>query len=251
MKPIYAEACGNTFIIFDRLADPSPLDHPFLESVKSLILNSNRDDALILTRNDVKDNCLYLTMHVLGPDGAFGNFCGNGTRAVAAYLYSTYPEYKGFFLLTPFGLCPLHKLENGLFSAEFPINRATSPFIFEGNSFTYGDALEPHLTLEADLSDVELYDLGKKINRQTNLFPERININAWQRLSSGELFVKTYERGVQRLTKSCGTGSAVCALVFLKGDGHIAIQTPGGKLEITISNETALLAGQASLDHED
>ena len=181
MNPIYAEANGNTFLIFDHLNG----DPPDLERIHHLLLLENRDDALILIPNGPLPN---LKMLVFGQDKNFGEFCGNGSRAVVNYLFAHYPEYDKFYL-GPATVTPK--------TTSIPLNPLLTPLTLEGKTFLYGEALEPHLTIEADLSDTELFELGKALQK---FFPNGMNINAWKELTPGTLFVKTYERGVQRLT---------------------------------------------------
>lgn len=218
MKPIFAEANGNTFLIFDCLDGTIP----DLKLIHKLLIQENRDDSLILVPNG---ELPHLKMLVFGQDETFGEFCGNGSRAVAAYLFANYPGHEKFHL----GSSTVTRK-----TTTIPIKQGAAPFHFEGREFFYGEALEPHLTIEGDLSDEELFDLGRKVQK---FFPNGINVNAWRQLAPGKIFVKTYERGVQRLTKSCGTGSSVSSLDYLRGDGEVDVQTPGGALHISVHLE--------------
>ena len=201
----YAEACKNTFILFDQInQSPEPL---FWKKAHEILLKENRDDALILTLKRKRKKALYIKMDVLGADGKFGEFCGNGSRSVAAYLFSTYPNYKEFYLVTKRGTYPLFSLKKGIYSVHLP--RVTFPKS-KIESIAYGEILEPHLAIEKIASDKTLYLMGSHLNQNKSLFPDGININLWTSLNKMTIAVKTYERGVQRLTQSCGTGSCVC-----------------------------------------
>ena len=63
-----------------------------------------------------------------------------------------------------------------------------------------------------------------------------INVNFVQRISDSEFFVRTYERGVENETKSCGTGSVASALAMFESKKtikkNIKIHTKGGYLVI-------------------
>lgn len=77
-----------------------------------------------------------------------------------------------------------------------------------------------------------------------DIFPLGINVNAWHILKKGSIKVKTYERGVQRLTQSCGTGSMSCASVYATS-GLVSVSTPGGDLKITLEKNGIELQGPA------
>lgn len=240
MNYFLAEACKNTFVFFDCLKTPP--DESFWARAHAALLKEGRDDAIILTLENKTKTALYLKMHVLGADGKFGEFCGNGARSAAAYLFSCYHQYQKFYVVTKKGNYPLLSLGKGIYAVHLPKVQFLKSKI---NSIPYGEILEPHLALEKKLSDHDLYSIGSHLNQKKALFPEGINVNAWNILTPTMIGVKTYERGVQRLTKSCGTGSSVCAALYLKGEGRVFVKTPGGPLLIRIQKEHLELIGSA------
>ncbi len=242
MKLTYflAEACQNTFVFFDCIETPP--DCRLWERAHAALLKEGRDDAIILTLESKVKTTLYLKMHVLGLDGKFGEFCGNGARSAAVYLFSNYPEYKEFFIVTRRGTYPLLSLGKAIYAVHLPKVQFSKSKV---NSIPYGEILEPHLALEKSLSDRDLCSVGSHLNQKKTLFPEGINVNAWEVLSPNLISVKTYERGVQRLTKSCGTGASVCASLYLKGEGRVFVKTPGGPLLIRVQKEHLELIGPA------
>jgi diaminopimelate epimerase len=250
MEYFLAEACENTFVVFDCLGTPV-VESPFLQKAHDCLVQEKRDDALILIDGQAHTDALYLQMMVLGLDGSLGEFCGNGARAIAAYLFENYPMYKQFFLKTPVGVLALNKHGLEIYSVQLPPARLqwNPKFICKGfnelKHFTFVDMIEPHLVFEGELSDEELISLGRKLNAQKEIFPLGINLNAWRVLTDGSLYVRTYERGVQRLTQACGSGSVSCAVVY-KQTGSIQVTTAGGLLEIAIQKDGIILKGPAS-----
>ncbi len=251
MNYYLAEACQNTFILYDCLESTS-LEYAFLEEAHSFLEKEGRDDALILTAGHLIEDAFYTRMVVLGCDRALGEFCGNGARACAAYLVNKYPHIQNFYLQTKQGNHLLKSYGNGLYSvllpsAEFKLNETfiTNPSLFKrGDPLCYVEVLEPHLVMHKEMSDEDLFALGKELNQNRELFPHGINLNAYHVLEDGTLFVKTYERGVQRLTRSCGTGSSACS-AFYQPSGKVPVQTPGGLLEILLQPDGIELKGPA------
>jgi len=247
-----AEACQNTFILFDCLP-VSEVDEPFLLKAHRCLEEEGRDDALILVGGRTQQDAFYARMIVLGQDGALGEFCGNGARACSAYLFRQYPQFQKFFLITPWGAHPLARYGEDIYSIKLP------PARFEGNkkfivqcpenlkNFFYAEMIEPHLIVQEKMSDEMLLSIGKELNQRRDIFPLGINVNAWHVLEEGTLYVKTYERGVQRLTRSCGSGSICCA-AFYKSRGSVRIIAPGGEMEVILQEDGVELKGPASID---
>jgi diaminopimelate epimerase len=80
-----------------------------------------------------------------------------------------------------------------------------------------------------------VYGEGKAIRYNDRFSAAGTNVNFVQRLSANEIYVRTYERGVEHETLSCGTGVTACALTAgLEGaESPVSVQTPGGNLQVT------------------
>lgn len=258
MKYYLAESCQNTFIIFDHLNEKT-LTPEFLEISHSFLKKENRDDALILMHAEKNDDSLFVEMVVLGQDKVIAEFCGNGARAISAYLHKNYPDYKNYYLKTKKGHIKLLKHAGDLYSVMLPPaslnwNKkfVTKPSLLNQKyTFNYAETgtSEPHLIIKNCLSDQELQFLGEELNQNKNLFPFGINVNCWHPIGEDEIHVKTYERGVQRLTKSCGTGSIACAAYF-QGFGTVLVSNPGGNLKISFSEDKVELYGKSTIEKE-
>lgn len=252
MKYYLAEACRNTFVLFDCL-DGSFSEERFFQKARQKLEDENRDDALILAEGKLEGGAFYTRMIVLGLDGALGEFCGNGARACASYLFKNYPFLQKIFLTTSQGAHPLHKYEDGKYSIKLPPARfeynpkfiANAKLFKQKYAFDYVEMIEPHLAVQRKMSNEELFALGRELNQQKDLFPLGINVNAWYILDEETIFVKTYERGVKRLTQSCGTGSMSCASIY-RAQGIVHVVTPGGSLEVRLENEGIELKGPAA-----
>jgi diaminopimelate epimerase len=111
---------------------------------------------------------------------------------------------------------------------------------------TYVEMLEPHLVLDGKWSKEMLLSIGRSLNSQRERFPKGINVNAWHYIDENKIFVRTYERGVQGLTKSCGTGSIACLSTLFSEGSHI-VSTAGGSLQITFLEDNLRLEGHACI----
>ena len=261
-----AEACKNTFVLYDRL-NLKEVDDNLFKLVHANLMKEDKDDALILIDGKIKGKDFYAKMIVLGQDATFGEFCGNGSRVCANYLFSKYQDMENFYLVSNLGIMKMYKYENNIYAIDLPLVRFVinekfiakkelfekeDEFYFiklEGKKFYYAEAIEPHLVLQEKVSDKELFELGQKLNQRKDIFPNGININACDIVEENLLKVKTYERGVQRLTQSCGTGSSSSCAIYLKGKKNkVKVQTPGGLLEITLKDNSIELKGPANIE---
>jgi diaminopimelate epimerase len=80
-----------------------------------------------------------------------------------------------------------------------------------------------------------LFSLGSKIRFHKKYSPEGKNVNFVEVEKDNQLFVRTYERGVEESTLSCGTGSLSNAIVYSLDKGKESlfnVRTEGGDLEV-------------------
>ena len=94
-------------------------------------------------------------------------------------------------------------------------------------------------------------DLAKEI-RNDEIFKDGTNVNFFQKLGRNEIRVRTFERGVEGETMSCGTGVTACGYQFLKDSevSKVHIKTEGGQLVVSKIGEDTFLEGPSELIFE-
>jgi diaminopimelate epimerase len=94
----------------------------------------------------------------------------------------------------------------------------------------------PHLVkIVSDVMDLDVYQLGMDIRYNPTFAKEGINVNFVEQKKPDEIIVRTYERGVEDETLSCGTGVVASALVCHHNDvgyNDVTVMTKGGKLVV-------------------
>jgi diaminopimelate epimerase len=98
------------------------------------------------------------------------------------------------------------------------------------------DTGSPHyVKLVNDVKGIDVVRKGKEIRNSNNFIREGINVNFVSTIGDDEIFVRTYERGVENETLSCGTGVTAAAVICYhneNGFNDVTVHTPGGKLSV-------------------
>ncbi len=87
----------------------------------------------------------------------------------------------------------------------------------------------------AEVKEMDIVSIGRDIRNSHRFAKEGINVNFVEELAPDEIFVRTYERGVEDETLSCGTGVTASALVSAHNDygfNRVEVHTPGGRLSV-------------------
>ena len=203
-------------------------------------------------------------MRIFNADGSEAAMCGNGARVLARYAYergiapSPMRFETGAGMLEavvepPFAELDMGRLDlaSGLFGRSLRVGGVTFPFVF----LTVG---VPHCVLLTDeaYSRDAMREMGREARHDTELFPDGANVTFARRSPDGEVWAVTYERGVEDLTDSCGTGCvavAVAAVLVWGMDLPVRVANPGGintvRLEFVPGNGSvrAWLKGRTAL----
>ncbi len=212
------------------------------------------DGILVAEPSSVHD----FKMRLFNRDGSEGEMCGNGARCIARYAFikgiAAGPE---MVFETLGGQVHAH-VENSRVTLKLaPVNISgvalNSAASVEGYDFNYTFLTVgvPHAVIfeeKRNKTEDRYREIGRSIRSRTDLFPEGANVNfAVPRGTFAEgLDVITYERGVEDLTLSCGTGSTASAiagmLLGLTGS-KTDVYNPGGlnRVFLTLVNPDEIL----------
>ena len=85
-----------------------------------------------------------------------------------------------------------------------------------------------------NVPEVDVYEEGRVIRYNARFNAVGTNVTIVARLSENSIYVRTYERGVEDETLSCGTGVTAAALVTSMGGAQspVTVKTPGGELKV-------------------
>lgn len=273
--------CGNDFILIDEAKTPildERLHSRFARHVCDRHRSIGADGVIFISRARKRGVALAARFYM--PDGSESEMCGNGARCVAAYAVRkgmafirktisilTIGQVVGARVTSRRGNAFTVRVSLGrpkLRPREIPVNADGDSFIDRKVSVPGMGEIEmtavntgvPHAVIFVDNVDrIDVEGIGRAVRQMKTIFPRGTNVNFVQ-FNHG-LKVKTYERGVERETLSCGTGvaaSAVSAYLTrrVKANKPIEIATKGGHLTARIladrdTPETVLLSGPVEI----
>lgn len=228
------QGTGNDFIMIDAINERIPkLTKTFIKKVCHRRFGVGAD-GLIILRPPTSDNDFIMEFY--NSDGSLGSMCGNGGRCVVAFAHNLKIIKKHTTFLAP----------DGEHSAVFQANKNIALKMQDVKKIEYHqlglfiDTGSPHLLIFSEhISQKEAYEEGKKI-RYSSFYKKKggVNVN-FITYDKQKINLITYERGVEDITYSCGTGSVAAALAMsIKNQlsSPVKIITQGGMLKVKFNN---------------
>jgi diaminopimelate epimerase len=222
------QGTGNDFIIIDNrkhLFDPR-----HNETIKMLCdrrFGIGADGLILISGLDGFD----FEMKYFNSDGNESSMCGNGGRCAADFALRHHIAGMEQRFLTIDGIHQAH-ISGDL--VKLGMNNVENTSIIDSNYFI--NTGSPHYVVPVkNANETDVFNEGRKLRYSAKFAPGGTNVNFVEFLED-EIFVRTYERGVEDETLSCGTGVTASAIAsVLSGhfvNGNINVVTKGGKLKV-------------------
>lgn len=223
---------GNDFIMIDE----RELVYPTLSEERIAFLCDRHfgigADGLIRIRKSAKAD---FEMLYYNADGKEGSMCGNGGRCAVAFAYALKHVGKQATFLASDGLHSAEIISEE--PVEVKLKMSDVGKVEElGNDFFIHTGSPHFVRMVNDPDQVDVCQEGKKIRYDDKFAPGGTNVN-FVKVENGTLRIRTYERGVEDETLSCGTGivGSVLSLVYSKklaGTSPVNVHARGGKLKV-------------------
>jgi len=228
------QGTGNDFVMVDDRAAQFEIENQkFVAKLCDRKFGIGAD-GLILLRNhpDYDFQMIYFNA-----DGREGSMCGNGGRCIVSFAH-----YLGVFEreTTFIAVDGVHhaSIENydwvslKMNDLEEWESEETHHFLDTGSPH--------HVEFVEKLSAFDVVGNGEKIRHSVDYASiGGTNVNFIEKVAESKIAVRTFERGVENETLSCGTGVTAAALVssFSGVKSPVSIQTIGGDLEVSFEKE--------------
>jgi len=225
------QGTGNDFILIDnRTGRFDSKNEQLVSFLCDRRFGIGADGLMLLENHDKYD----FRMRYYNSDGREATMCGNGGRCIAAFavhlgIVKT-PEHFSFMAVDG-----LHEAEHNNDTVSLKMTETGA--IETKSDHTFLDTGSPHyVTFVNDNSNIDIVKEGGRIRYSDEFKPiGGTNVNFVQQIDDTTIKMRTYERGVEDETLSCGTGAVASAISTAIRQGHgnnFTVKIPGGELHV-------------------
>lgn len=234
------QGAGNDFILID---DRAPHFNPNLvPQLCNRKFGIGADGVILLQTDPAAD----FRMRIFNSDGSEAGSCGNGLRCLMKFIVDLGLPKKNYRIATGDRI-----VEASFVGDQIVVQMGLAVNLkkhrIEGFDVHSVDTGVPHAVVFSPDADLKI--LGPMLRHHSTFQPAGTNVNIAHIQSDGSIRVRTYERGVEGETLSCGTGAAAVGLIASQQyhlPNPIRICAPGGELEIHVDGLHVAQAGKAA-----
>lgn len=225
---------GNDFVMVNNINSSVNLSTEAIAEICNRHLGIGADGLIMINNSELAD----FKMLYYNSDGNIASMCGNGGRCAAAFAFVNGIAEKDMSFVAFDGIHKAGVLNVNDEMTDFEISLSMSDVknVEENDNYMFMDTGSPHYIEFVDhLAEFEVVNLGRKTRYSEKFHPGGTNVN-FVELSKNRVFVRTYERGVENETLSCGTGVTATAIAtYIKtGRKDIDIHTIGGDFNVKL-----------------
>ncbi len=229
------QGTGNDFIIVDnRQAAGNLLSNETIHQLCHRRFGIGADGLMLINNKAGYD----FEMQYFNADGKEGSMCGNGGRSIVKCAQHLGIAKEQFTFLAVDGPHEAHVNPDGNISLKMT---DVQPFAQRSDgSFVLNTGSPHYVALKNQLKALDVFTAGRNIRYNEEFKTAGINVNFFEPAGENHYFVRTYERGVEDETYSCGTGVtavSLCNYYNATGENEIKITTTGGDLNIRFTRE--------------
>lgn len=244
------QGTGNDFIILDNRENRyNDISQAQIKYLCERHYGVGADGLMLLNKKEGYD----FEMKYYNADGNESSMCGNGGRCLIKFA-----AQKG-----------IHKTNyrfwaiDGEHEGEIDMNNLVRlrmkdvDTLEQHPSYTLINTGSPHFVRFArDVKNIDVVETGREIRNSKEFVKEGVNVNFVESLNEDSIYVRTYERGVEDETLSCGTGVTAAALLSAhneNGFNRVEVRSVGGHLSVEFNKtgedhfENIWLCGPAEL----
>ena len=233
--PFYKyQGTGNDFVLIDNRNGRFPLqDQQRIAKICDRRFGVGSDGVIVLQNQKGVD----FVMHYFNADGQLGSFCGNGGRCVVAFAkqlgiidkHANFAAFDGLHDATISGNIVSLSMRDVDHVQTYP-------------KYVFLDTGSPHhVEFVNDIKNIDVPKRGSVIAHNEIYGDKGTNVNFVEINEAKEIHVRTFERGVENETLSCGTGVTAAALAAFSTakvtNSKIQVHTLGGDLTVSFATQ--------------
>ena len=222
------QGTGNDFIIIDDRDNIFDANDSNLISALCERRMGIGADGLILLRGHIKYD---FEMLYFNSDGNQSSMCGNGGRCIVAFANSLEIIKNETNFIAFDGLHKAKISEDEVFLKMQDVENIEEV----GDGLVLNTGSPHYVEMVDDLESLDIKKEGSRIRNSSIFKADGINVNFV--LDSSDITLRTYERGVEAETLSCGTGAVAAAIAMYHAncveENLVNINTKGGELSVS------------------
>ena len=241
------QGTGNDFIMIDdRDKEFDLTDNDLIAALCERRMGIGADGLILLREHDTLD----FEMIYFNADGKQSSMCGNGGRCIIAFaqMLEMIEDETTFMAID--GEHKGRLMDDGIYLQMQDVKKIEGV----GDGLVLNTGSPHYIEMVDDLDNLDVNKEGRKIRNSAAFKKEGINVNFV--LDANELQVRTYERGVEAETLSCGTGVVATAIAMHYAncieETLVNVKTKGGELTVSFEEfnggyRNIWLSGEASM----
>ena len=222
------QGTGNDFIIFDNREAKIELTRKQISRLCDRRFGIGADGVMLLNKQAGYD----FEMDYYNADGS-QSMCGNGGRCMVKFAAAMGIERSQYRFLAIDGEHAARIENNG--SVALKMNDVSAVQSRNGR-YVLNTGSPHYVEMLQNVMSVDVIKKGRAVRYSDEYKQEGINVNFVEQTEDPDkIIVRTYERGVEDETYSCGTGVTAAALVNYHNDAgynYVCVQTKGGMLNV-------------------
>ena len=247
---------GNDFVLIDeyeKIIIPDEMKGQFAAIYSDRRFGIGADGVIFLSKSEKSD----LRMRILQPDESEAEMCGNGIRCLAKFAFDKKIAQESCTIETmagEVGVAMGYKEDEFSATITMPAPKFDRKDIPATGAGEYKERIGeyevyavntgvPHAVIVVDALDaVDIAAVAPPIRRHAT-FPQGANVNFVQQTGPDTISIRTFERGVEEETLSCGTGATAAAAMAHKlglAGTTVQVETKGGPLTITLADNVKM-----------
>jgi diaminopimelate epimerase len=223
------QGTGNDFVILEnRNQQYNDLTPKQVKKICDRRFGIGGDGLMLLNTHTELD----FEMIYFNADGNESSMCGNGGRCLVQFAKNQGMHKSTYRFMAI----------DGKHEADIDMHNIVRLKMQDVNKVEYHSSHailntgSPHFVkFASNVEDIDVVATGHEIRYSKAFATEGINVNFVETIDEDGIFVRTYERGVEDETLSCGTGVTASALMNAhneKGFNRVEVKTPGGHLSV-------------------
>jgi len=222
------QGTGNDFIMIDdREKEFDLTDNDLIAALCERRMGIGADGLILLREHDTLD----FEMIYFNADGKQSSMCGNGGRCIIAFAQMLEMTESETTFMAIDGEHKGRLMDDGIYLQMQDVKKIEGV----GDGLVLNTGSPHYIEMVDELEYIDVNKQGRKIRNSAPFKKEGINVNFV--LDASDLQVRTYERGVEAETLSCGTGVVATAIAMHYAncieETLVNVKTKGGELTVS------------------